>query len=630
MRVATRLTHPWLGLVVLVLLCAATWTLSHPYQGIFHDAGLYTLQAQAHSSPESLSQDVFLRLGSQDRYSIFSPLYAAVSRLLGTESAAALLTLAFQASLLVCAWLLARAVMSAPLAGLGVAMLIAIPGDYGADRVFTCIEPFLTPRMAAEALVLGSLAAALNARTALALALVAAATLIHPIMASAGIAALLYLYFAIPHPRRALALVAIATLSLLIVAYALPAGVGGRFDGAWLALVKDRSPYLFHAQWTLGDWSRAGITLATLIVGALTLPSGRMRSLCQTALVTTAAGLGLTMIAGDLLHLILLTQLQPWRWQWLGTVTGALMLPLILGQRWQSGTAGPATALLLVAAWVFGVDEFALIASAAAVLSAAVAQRLSSRETRLVYWGAVAMLAIAIVWRVATNLEFTEVHYLEPSVPLWLRRAMSFSHDGTAPMALIALAWWLGRSESRRAALIVLAILATAACAVLLPPTWTRWTAREFPPQLAAQFAPWRRIIPPGTEVFWPESPVSAWLLLGRPSYLSTAQTSGLVFSRGTAIEMQRRADVLKSILPPPLFLGWASGGSSLRLSSQQLLGVCQLAAFEFLVTSTDLKVPAAGFIPSKSGPASKGLRLYRCPMPAQGAAQARAAAAST
>jgi hypothetical protein len=595
--------------------------LSHSYRGIFHDASLYTLQALAHSSPESLSQDVFLRLGSQDRYSIFSPLYAAASRLLGTESAAALLTLALQASLLVCAWLLARAAMSAPLALLGVSVLLAIPGDYGADRVFTCIEPFLTPRMAAEALVLGSLAAVLNARNAFALALLAAATLIHPIMASAGTAALLCLYFAIaiPRPRKALVLVAGAALLLLMVAYFLPAGIGGRFDDIWLALVKDRSPYLFLAHWTLDDWSRVGVTVATLTVGALTLPTGRARSLCLTALVTTVGGLALTLVACDLLHSVLLTQLQPWRWQWLGTAVSALLLPQILILQWQSGIAGRATALLLVAAWVFGVDEFALVASTAAVLSATVAQRLTSREARLVLWGAVGMLAIATAWRVATNLEFTDVHYLEASNPLWLRRAMSFAHDGAAPMALIALAWWLGRSESRRWGLILLAILATAACSVLFPPTWTRWTTREFPPELVAQFAPWRRIIPAGAEVFWPESPVSAWLLLDRPSYLSAIQTSGLVFSRDAALEMQRRADVLRPILPPTLFLDWSSGGSSLRLTSQQLTGVCRLAAFEFLVTSIDLNTAPAAFLRSNSGPASKGMRLYRCPVPPRG-----------
>jgi hypothetical protein len=599
---------------VLLLLCAISWMLSHAYRGIFHDATLYTLQALAHSSPESLSQDVFLRFGSQDRYSIFSSLYAAVTQLLGMEPAAALLTLLLQASLICCAWFLARAVSAAPWALLGVAVLVAIPGDYGSDRVFTCLEPFLTPRMAAEALVLGGLAAAFSARTALAWMLIAAAALIHPIMASAGIAALLSVHFVIPHPRRALALAIPAILLLLVLAYSLPGGIGGRFDAAWLGLVKERSPYLFLAHWALDDWSRACVSLATLIVGTLTLPVGRARTVCQAALMTTLAGLGLTLIACDFLHLVLLTQLQPWRCQWLGTVAAALMLPLILGQQWQSGTAGRATVLLLVSAWVFAVDEFALIASLAAVLSAAGARRMTSRQGRLVFWGAVSMLAIATVWRVATNFEFTEIHYLEASVPLWLRRAMSFWRDGTAPVAVVALAWWLCQSARGRPGLMAFAALATAFCAALLPATWAQWTMREYPSQFAAQLAPWRRIIPPGTNVFWPESPASPWLLLDRPSYLSAIQTSGLVFSRDAAMELERRANALKPVLQPNLFLGWNGGGTALRLSSEQLLDVCRLGVFEFLVTVTDLNLPPAAFLPAQSGPASKGLRLYHCP----------------
>jgi hypothetical protein len=606
---------PVLGVTALLLLCGITWMLSHGYQGIVHDARLYTLQALAHVDPRSLSNDVFLHFGSQDRYTVFSPLYAGLCRLLGPEAAASILTLLQQVALLGGAWLLAGRLTVAPMALLGVSVLIAIPGNYGPDRIFMCIEPFLTPRMAAEALVLGSLAAALSARTVLAFALVAAAALIHPIMASAGIVALFCHYFAIPHPRRALALAVAATLLLVTLAYAAPACIGGQFDPTWLTLVKDRSPYLFLAHWTLDDWSGVGVTLATLIIGALTLPSGRGRSLSQTALVATVGGLALTLIACDLLHLVILTQLQPWRWQWLGIVAGALLLPQILCLRWQSGTAARATALLLVAAWIFGLDEFSLVASAAAMLSASFAHRLTAREARFLFWGAVGMLAIAIVWRVATDLEFTEAYYLEPSMPLWLRRAMSFWHDGSAPMALIALAWWLSRSASGRPGLIMLAILTTIACVVLLPSTWTRWTIREYPSPLAARFAPWREIIPPGTDVFWPESPVAAWELLDRPSYLSTIQTAGVIFSRDAALEMQRRAQVLSPTLSPMLFLGWNTGGSALTLSSQQLLGVCQLAAFEFLVTNTDLRVPAAAFIPSQTGPASKGLRLYRCPV---------------
>src|ERR1700736_3584279 len=77
-----------LEVAVLLLLCVIAWALSHGYRGIFHDRGLYTLQALARLAPLSLGQDVFLRFGSQDRYTIFSPIYAVASRVLGTEAGA--------------------------------------------------------------------------------------------------------------------------------------------------------------------------------------------------------------------------------------------------------------------------------------------------------------------------------------------------------------------------------------------------------------------------------------------------------------------------------------------------------------------------------------------------------------
>src|SRR5882762_6404002 len=109
-----------LSLAVVGLLVVATWALSHSYRGIFHDAGLYTLQALARLHPDSLAEDVFLKFGSQDGFTIFSPIYAAASRLLGVEFAAAVLTLLLQWALLAGAWVLARAVMPLSMTMLGV------------------------------------------------------------------------------------------------------------------------------------------------------------------------------------------------------------------------------------------------------------------------------------------------------------------------------------------------------------------------------------------------------------------------------------------------------------------------------------------------------------------------------
>jgi hypothetical protein len=139
---------------------------------------------------------------------------------------------------------------------LGLAVLLAIPGDYGADRIFTCIEPFLTPRMAAEALVLAGLAAALCEVKPLAVALVITAALFHPIMAMAGVCALYCLYLGERKPIVATALAIVGLIALALAAFAMPRGPWGRFDPEWLTLVGDRSPYLFLAHWQLDDWSR--------------------------------------------------------------------------------------------------------------------------------------------------------------------------------------------------------------------------------------------------------------------------------------------------------------------------------------------------------------------------------------
>ena len=491
-----------------MLLCVAIWSLSHSYLGLFHDAGLYTLQALAHLHPQSLAHDVFLKFGSQDRFTVFSPIYAAVAQWLGVESAAATLTLLSQLALLTGAWAVARAVMPGSMAWLGTAVLLSVPGDYGADRIFTCIEPFLTPRMAAQALTLGSIAAALHARQGLSAILIVAATLVHPVMAAAGIAALFWLKVARDRPAWTLALVAGGMLVIAIQAFAMPAGLWGRFDATWLALVQNRSPYLFLAHWQLDDWSRLGVSVSTLLLARRVLENVQARVLAGITVITVAAGLALTAVAVDLLHLVLFTQLQPWRWQWLGTLIAAVLLPQILCTLWRQQTAGRTAALLLISAWIFAANVYALIAAAAVLPAAALMHRLNPRQARLVLCGACGLLAIAVLWRVASNLEFTDAHYADAHVPWWLRRARSFAHDGTAPLMALAAAGWLGCDARRRPALLVFAVVSAAACAALLPFTWKSWTVHEFDPALSARFLSLRERIPAGAEVFWPESPL--------------------------------------------------------------------------------------------------------------------------
>jgi hypothetical protein len=186
------------------------------------------------------------------------------------------------------------------------------------------------------------------------------------------------------------------------------------------------------------------------------------------------------------------------------------------------------------------------------------------------------------------------------------------THDGAVPSALLALAWWLSRRPAARPALVALVVFAGAGCAALTPPAWRGWTAREFPPATVAQFAEFRRRIPPHAQVFWPDSPLGVWLLLDRASYLSVTQTSGLVFSREAAREFARRAQALRGAIAPGAFMRWDAAELAPRPSAAGLEDACRTGVFEFLVTRETLTVgPVA--LAAYPAAAPHPLRLYRC-----------------
>jgi hypothetical protein len=68
------------------------------------------------------------------------------------------------------------------------------------------------------------------------------------------------------------------------------------------------------------------------------------------------------------------------------------------------------------------------------------------------------------------------------------------------------------------------------------------------------EFADWTNAIPPtSTVLVAPPRDVGGfvWLTLGRPNYLALNQSSGVVFSRATALEVLRRSGVLAPIIDP-------------------------------------------------------------------------------
>ncbi len=162
------------------------WSLKHHYLGLGGDARLYAVQALARAHP-NLFNDLYLRNASQDSYTLFSSLYAPCIGLIGLGNAALTLTLAFKILFFAASWVLARRLFQGACAFLAVALLILIPGAYGAFGVFQYAEDWLTARSAAEALVVTAIACSVCGRRLSGLLIACGAMLLHPLMALPGL-----------------------------------------------------------------------------------------------------------------------------------------------------------------------------------------------------------------------------------------------------------------------------------------------------------------------------------------------------------------------------------------------------------------------------------------------------------
>jgi hypothetical protein len=597
-----------LALAAIVAAALALWIVCVGYSGIIHDAHLYSLQALARLHPDLLGQDLYLRFGSQDRFTLFSPIYSTLIAWLGLEPAAALLTVLSHLAFYASAAFLARQLLPARLALLSVALLVAVPGGYGPGDMFHTVEPFITPRMAAEALVLTALAAALSKKYVLVAVCLVAALLLHPLMAMAGVALLLVITVALPRPRLTAILGGAALLALAVLLALVPSL---RFDEAWRAVILDRVGYVFLSRWSPESWVRTLVPLVTLTAALLVLGKSRPRRIGTAALVLGLGGLLLTFYGADLLHFALITQSQPWRWLWLTNTVTIILLPLIFSACWQRGDVGRATIAAIVSMWLFRNDAYGLVLMPVAIALAAYSRAPASRSpaTRMLWFGSLAIVAFGIAWNIANNALFAGV--INPlagiTKPVELFRGVG--QDGLAPVAVLFIVWAVARLASR-AAQAAIAVLACAAGLCLLPFALKEWTAIRFSEAAFESLASWRDRIPVGTEVLWIEAPVDAWILLQRPLYLTLDHGGSVLFSRGAALEMQRRDAVLARFLPQAHFMmpkTHASVGGETTLAR-----ACSSGELEFIITRLDLKAPALENAPADS-PLFRGLHLYRC-----------------
>ena len=191
------------AIFALALLPVTFWLLMHGYHGIREDGQIYAFQAYARLHPQ-LAADLYLQNTSQDQYTLFSPLYGWFIGLLGLENAARLLTLIFSLWFLAATYGFTRVVAGRDAAWSAVAFLLIAAGDYGGSGVFQILDPFLTARLPAEALIISALFCHVRRMEGTrVIADVSSRLFIHPLMALPGLLTIVVvLWLPLRHQRR--------------------------------------------------------------------------------------------------------------------------------------------------------------------------------------------------------------------------------------------------------------------------------------------------------------------------------------------------------------------------------------------------------------------------------------------
>ncbi len=525
----------------------------HRYQGLGYDAQLYAFQALAQIHP-ALKLDLFLQYSSQDRYSLFSPFYAAFIRLWGLEHAALILTIFFKVCLLTAAWHIIRKLKDADTAWLSLGILVIIIGRFGGFSVFHYSEDFLTARSAAEALVIIGLALNIHSHRAAALATIAVGMAVHPIMALPGLVMLACLWMPLRWSIAAALLGLLATLLLAIAASTLPAvaRVFPLLDAEWLYVVRERSQYLLLDIWKFEDWRLNARPFASLALTVMAVEDPQVRRLAFGSMIVGASGLAVGVIGSLIGPVALLVQMQPWRLEWVTAFFAVLLLPMTVLAVLRDRRCGLLCASFAGLAWTYDlIDNFTCAALAAGIY--ALRDRIDERVAVLLKWCGIAILTISGLWVVSNIWTCVSAPFDTKADPLPLQIVKNVLGLQTPMVIVTVLAWmWVKRPRSPAGGAAVFALLALVV--ILVVPSSFRQGTPLSAVYKPGEFTDWQAAIPEDKNVVIaiPEpSSIFGWFVLQRPIYLSEAQSAGVVFSRDTALEVKRRSDVLEPLVDP-------------------------------------------------------------------------------
>ena len=542
--------------VGLILLSFLGFLLSRPYIGIMQDARLYVGFALAQLEPNGIGQDLLFTADGQSGYSIYPAILRELVRAVGPSKAAML-----SAFCGLCVWFAVfyrfskswwGDQLAPPRATAAILLALSVSHSYGGTGVFKFAEPYATPRIFAEALVLLGLTSMLSGSSVVMIfGPVLFAAVIHPIMAAPALAVGLLWLARRPHQQVTLAALVAVGGGLLLCSGPL-LGVDrvpfARFDPEWRQALDAKRALVFLRWWRPQDFTRTLLQFVTVALAASTLGPAHRR-LISACVITAGAGLAITAIGADVVGNVLLTQAQLWRALWIVSLLASISLPILVHDAWRRESnrdviAGSklrqSATLVLILAWI--VVEYStsagVLAALAAVLWCAPMYRpdltLPPSGIPLIT-AVVAGLALFMVgaqaW-ITTEFVLGAPDTLPPTTwnYVWMTAVPGL-------LTLLVAVWiFVSGAEPRPRVVGVVA----GALLVLVVVAWDSRTTyqRQLERRLDSQAVnrePQPVSARPGP-VFWPFSDLEAWAYLGRPSWGTQLQGIPAVFNRELAL----------------------------------------------------------------------------------------------
>lgn len=575
LRAAQWIERPFL----LALLLLAVRSVLYPYAGLIHDALLYGAQTMNRAGGGQLNSDLFFRYGSQDSYSIFSSLASPLASALGLPNAFLLLYVVSSLLFLYASVCIVRRLVDDPILAIASLVILTVADyAYGGWDVFVLHEAFLTPRLAASALVLLAIDQAWDRHWVRGIAFQLAALALHPLMAAAGIGVLLGMW-ALGRSWSCKSILAFAGLGVAVATTMLiRLSLTPVMDADWLTVVRQISPHCFPSEWRPPDWLNLAVA-SVAVFASMRLVNIRGRALLASTLVVGLGGLGIAM-ASEFWPVPLLVQGQAMRALWL-LHFAAVPCAIVAAAQWlHSAWILRRIVGCLLAFWVLGIRRLDLLdgpifwalMTSSILLSVFVARLRDPHSLNRSWFPVVAGMVLGgAIESLASTIGFVRVLNELPPPPDWLtagtyalRSSGSLLAIGLGLGVLAVLVSW---TKSAGAVLL----RATVVICVALGATWwirSLWIQPKDGEDLVhARFLLSRSAIPEQATVYWPTDIRNVWFGLGCPSYLNFVQVQGAVFSRETTMEAAKRRrytrpfELVEAHLNPWIAANWGRLG---------------------------------------------------------------------